>query len=104
MPLGTPIEFRLYGEDDEVIGTYSRARVPVVFAERAIQFSKTLSDSEPGQEQLNALYQLIVDFYGEKFSIEDLRKGADLGELISVINAITTRAVELMPNPTPPGK
>lgn len=106
MPLGTPIQFTLYGEDDEVLATYSRARVPLQFVERAIELSGKLGGAM-GQEQLNALYQIIVDFYGEKFTIDDLRKGADLGELISVIQEITTRAVELMPsqsNPTtPPG-
>jgi hypothetical protein len=38
--------------------------------------------------------------------VEDLRNGADLGELVTVIKAIATRAVELMPtreNPTKPG-
>jgi hypothetical protein len=107
MPLGTPIQFTLYGDDDEVIGTYSRARVPVMFAERAIELSKSISGDDMGQEQLMALYQIIVDFYGDKFTLDDLRKGADLGELISVLEAISTRAVELMPirsNPTPPGK
>jgi hypothetical protein len=107
MPLGTPIQFTLYGDDDEIIKTYSRARVPVMFAERAIELSTSLTGDSMGQEQLMALYQIVVDFYGGQFTVEDLRKGADLGELIAVIESISTRAVELMPvrsNPTPPGK
>src|SRR4030042_328238 len=105
MPLGTPIQFTVYGDDDEVKAVYSRARVPLMFVERAIELSRTLEEDNLGQEQLNALYQIIVDFYGEKFSIDELRKGADTGELLSAIEAITKRASELMPNkpnPTPP--
>jgi len=107
MPLGTPIVFTLYGDNDEVKGEYSRARVPVVFAERAIELSKELAGEGTGQEQLQALYQIVVDFYGDKFTIEELRNGADLGELIAVIQAIANRAVELMPNlpnSKPPGQ
>jgi hypothetical protein len=105
MPLGTPIQLDLYDENDEVKGTFSRARVPVTFAERAIEMSGSLKDGM-GIEQLQSLYVLVVDFFGNQFTVEDLRNGADLGELVTVIKAIATRAVELMPtkeNPTKPG-
>ena len=105
MPLGTPIQFTLYGDDDEIKATYSRKRVPLTFVEQAMELSGMLEGDNLGKEQLTALYQIIVDFYGEKFSVEEVRKGADLGELISVIEAITERASSLMPNkanPTPP--
>jgi hypothetical protein len=105
MPLGIPIQFTLYGDDDEVKAVYSRKRVPLTFVEQAIELAGTLEGDNLGQEQLNALYQIVVDFYGEKFSVEEVRKGADLGEMISVIEAITSRASELMPNkpnPIPP--
>lgn len=107
MPLGTPIQFTLYGDEDEEIKTYSRARVPVMFAERAIELSTSFTGDNLGQEQLMALYQIVVDFYSGQFTVEDLRKGADLGELIAVLEAISTRAVELMPirpNLPPPVK
>jgi len=46
-----------------------------------------------------------VDFYGGQFTIEQLRAGADLGEMIAVIEGIAARVAELMPaNPTRPGK
>ena len=105
MPLGTPIQLTLYDVNDEIKGTFSRARVPLSFAERAIEMSGSLKDGM-GIEQLQSLYALVVDFFGNQFTLEDLRSGADLGELISVIKAIATRAVELMPskeNPTKPG-
>lgn len=103
MPLGTPIQFTLYGDNDEVIGNYSRARVPVSFAERAIDLSGDLAGDNLSQAQLMAIYQIVVDFYGGQFTLEDLRKGADLGELIAVITAIAARAMELLPkNQIPP--
>ncbi len=106
MPLGTPIELTLYDEDDAPIQTYSRARIPVSFAERAMEWSSSLSDDEMGKDQLKALYQIIVDFFGEKFSIDNLKNGADLSELIAVVIAISARVAEIMPaseNPTLPG-
>ncbi len=105
MPLGTPIQLILYDDNDDVKGTFSRARVPVSFAERAIEMSGSLKDGM-GMDQMQSLYALVVDFFGNQFTVEELRSGADLGELITVIKAIATRAVELMPsqgNPTKPG-
>lgn len=105
MALGIPIELTLYDDNDEVIQTYRRARIPVGFAERAMDLSFQLS-ADQGKEQLMAMYQLIVEFFGEKFTVEDLRKGADLIELIAVVEAIAVRAGELMPannNPFPNG-
>ena len=97
MPLGTPIQLTLYDENDEIIETYSRARVPMMFVEAAIGLGDKLGGDSMGQDQLNALYQIIVDFYGGKFTVDDLRKGADLGEMIAVILAITSRAADLLP-------
>ncbi len=107
MGLGTPIKLTLYNDQDEEIQTYSRARIPLVFAERAIEFSSSLGEGDLNQDQLNALYQLIVDFFGGQFDIAQLRAGADLGEMITVIEGIASRVAELMPasaNPTRPGK
>ena len=105
MPLGTPIQLTLYDENDEPIQTYSRARIPVSFAERAMEWSSSLSNDDLSQNQLTAMYQIIVDFYGEKFSIDQLREGADLSELMAVVIGISQRVSEIMPatvNPTPP--
>ncbi len=105
MVLGAPIELTLYDDNDEIIATYRRARIPVGFAERAMDLSVQLT-SEQGKDQLMAMYQLIVEFFGEKFTIEDLRKGADLLELITVVDTIAVRAGELIPannNPFPNG-
>ena len=106
MPLGTPIVLTLYGPDDEVVGEYSRARIPVVFAERAMELSDSLGENgEMTKDQLITLYQIIIDFFGGKFTMDDLRSGADLGELMSVIMEISQRVANLMPaNPTIPGK
>ena len=101
MTLGTPIEFTLYDDNDEIIATYRRARIPLMFAERASELGAQL-ENNPGSNEIKSMYQLIVEFFGEKFTVEDLRKGADLGELLVVLKAITARAEELMPpNPNP---
>ena len=106
MPLGTPILLTLYDKDDAPIQTCSRARIPVSIAERAIEFSDSLSGDDLNQDQLMAMYQLVVDFFGSQFTIDQLRDGADLAELIAVVQGIASRVAELMPaspSPTPPG-
>jgi hypothetical protein len=107
MLLGTPIQFTLYGDDDEIKGIYRRSRLPVMYAERAIELSSALSGESMTKDQLLILHQLIVEYFGGQFTVEDLQKGAILNELLTVLKAITTRAIELMPvrtNPTLPGK
>jgi hypothetical protein len=64
------------------------------------------------KEILEALDQLIVDFFGGQFTLEQMKDGGDFGEKISVLYAIINRAAGLtklspgaeMPNPTNPGK
>jgi hypothetical protein len=105
MPLGAAIELTLYDDDDAVISTYHRARIPMMFAERAMELGPQLET--PGPDQIKAMYQLIVEFFGDKFTVDQLRKGADLGELYAVVYAIMARAGELMPantTPFPKGK
>lgn len=101
--LGTPITFTLYDAEDAPIQTYSRARIPLVIAERAIELDKLSKDEKSPEKIMAAIYQLVIDFYGGKFSIDELKAGSDFIELLSVINAIAKRTAELMPNnPNPP--
>ena len=47
---------------------------------------------------------LVVEAFGNKFSIQDLKDGADIGEMMAVLNVIVNKAAVGMPNPTIPGK
>lgn len=110
---GVPIEFTLYGPTDEVLASYSRAIITSRFLERAIDlsvaFQDGLEDPQTWKEILQGLDQLLVDFYGEQFTLDEIREGGDFREKMAVLNAILARAGQtfgpdqLPENPTPPG-
>lgn len=105
----TPISLDFYDADDEVIHTYSRTRIMVQVLERAMDIMDRFGDldkNELPEDGLNSIHQLVVDFYGEKFTIDELKKHADIREEFAVIEAIIARASAIMPNqanPTMPG-
>ncbi len=112
MAPGTPIQFTLYGPNDEIVSTHSRAVITSRFLERAIDLQETMKQAGQTKEILEALDQLIVDFFGGQFTLEQLKDGGDFSEKITVLYAIINRAAGLAelspsagtPNPTNPGK
>ena len=102
----TPIEFTLYGADDEPLDTYGRARVPAEFLEQALELAELLDGvKNPSEikESLPTIYQFVADFYGGKFTAQEVGKGSEFSEIITLITAVVNRAAELMPgtpNPT----
>jgi hypothetical protein len=108
MPLSKPIVFCLYDMNDEVISTHSKARITTNFLERAIELAGVMSETSPAKDVLGALDQLIVDFYGGQFSLEQIREGGDISEKMAVLQAILSRAADFTPpgtsgeNPTKP--
>lgn len=89
---GTPIKLTLYGPSDEVISEYSRTIVPWKILKRAVRLSKELDETDLKEADLDSLAQLVVDFYGNAFGLEDLENGADVAELLSVLQAIIAKA------------
>src|SRR5512139_2708996 len=89
---GAPIKITLYGPDDEIIAVHSRAIVPWKILKRAVGLSKSLSDENLSEDDLDSLAQLVVDFYSGAFGLEDLENGADVAEMLSVLQAIITKA------------
>jgi len=107
MAKGAPIKLTLYGADDEVKGEFSRSIIPWKFLKRALKLAGMLESGDLTDADLDALGQLVVDFYGEQFSLADLENGADVSEMLVVLQAIVARAAELSPsspNPTPQGQ
>jgi len=88
---GTPIVFTLYGDDDEVLGTYSRSIITTRFLERAIDMADELENGTT-KEVLHSLDQLIVDFYGERFTLEQVMDGGDIAEKLTILEAILAKA------------
>jgi len=93
MALQTPLQITLYdAKTDEIKATYSRVFVPWMVLKYAVHLAKDLDASNMTEEQLDQLGGLIVTAFGEKFSIQDLNEGADIGEMMTVLNQIIAKA------------
>jgi hypothetical protein len=55
------------------------------------------------KEQIKVLLELVTEFFGHQFTVDQLREGADVSEVMSVVRAITGRAGRIVTeNPTRP--
>jgi hypothetical protein len=107
-----PITLNFYTDDDEIETTHSRSRIPTFLLDSAIQVQSGLESmkdkNEATGEQLNLLYQFIVDFYGNKFTVDDLKRKTDLVECMSIVGQVLGRANQLARqfagNPTLPSR
>jgi hypothetical protein len=63
-------------------------------------WQKPISNEE---QQIDALLELVVGFFGNQFTVQELRSGADVGEVMTVLMAIVGRAGAIVSkNPTRP--
>ena len=88
-----PIELPIYDDDDNVIDTLSRTRIPSYLLDMAIQLQKEF-DAEGGPNN-DALFDFVVEFYNKKYDREQIKKGTDLLECMNVLRSIITRASQL---------
>jgi hypothetical protein len=88
-----PIELNFYNEADEVIQTYRRTRIPSYLLDMAINLQKQMG--EEGQNNADALFDFIVEFYGKQFTREEVKQKTDLIECIAVLRSILARANNL---------
>jgi len=105
MPIGSPIKLSFYGPDDEVIHEYSRSTIPWGILKRAVSLSKTFGEApdQLTEEDLDSIAQLVVDLFGEQFTLDELNKCVDIGDMMTVIQSIVSRAGALVKaNPTIP--
>jgi hypothetical protein len=99
MGKGAPITITLYDENDEPKTQFQRLIVPWGMLKRAIRLSKDLDVENITEDSLDALSGFVVELFGNKFSIKDLEDGAELGEIIAVIQAVVSKARGVI-NPT----
>jgi hypothetical protein len=99
-----PIELKLYGSDDEVKATYHRSKIPWGLLKKAVRLANlNLNPDSLSEEDVDAIAGLVVEVFGDQFTIEDLDAGADLNEMLAVVQAIVKRASSLVKaNPIPP--
>ena len=105
MSEAAPLKITLYDpETSEVKATFSRSFIPWSLFKKAVRIGEKLKGANEINEDLaDELAGLVAEAFGNQFSIDDLNQGADLGEMMTVLNQIINRAGAAMPNPTRPG-
>jgi hypothetical protein len=112
--LKEPIELTLYDENSEPIKIYKRAVIPWGVLKQALSFKSINTESS---DCIDKIARFVCDFFngtesteksgllkrifGKKnknLTVEMLEKGADVTEMMSVIQAIITRANDFNPN------
>lgn len=114
-----PIQITLYDPETQEVKRECKQNV-ITFAmlTSAVQLQEALEDipekkrrwwwQKPisqEQAQIDALLDLVVEFFGNQFTVQELREGADVGEVMAVLTAIIARAGAIVTaNPTKPPK
>jgi hypothetical protein len=105
---GSAIKLSLYdAETNEERATFTQAFVPWRMLKAAVRLSKRLNKNldDLTEEDIDALSELVVEVFGQRFTVDELNDGADLTEMLTVLTAIISRAKGLTPEnpPQPPG-
>ena len=90
-----PIELIIYNDDDEVIETLSRRRIPSYLLDMAIDLQSKLAADPEGKVNGDALFDFVAEFYQNKYDRDAIKKGTDLIECMAVLRSIITRATAL---------
>jgi hypothetical protein len=90
--VSAPIELKFYDDEDQVIETHRRSRIPSYLLDMAISLQSQLGATEAGLQNTDALFDFIVEFYGKKFTREEVKQKTDLIECLSVLRSIIARA------------
>lgn len=90
-------------ETNEVKGEFSRSIVPWGIMKRAIRLAGKLDKGQMTDDVVDELTGLVVDVFGRQFTAADLENGAEVSEMLTVLNTVIAKAGALAPNPTPPG-
>ena len=104
---GSVLTLNLYGEDNELIRTCTRAFVPWKMLKKAVRLHKQIgkkSIDEFEEEDMDALTSYIMEvFSGQDLSIEILDEQSDVSEMMNVVKSVMSRARGVM-DPTSPSK
>ena len=91
---GSPITLPIYNENDELVKTLSKGRIKDEFLERAIELADQMKDNNNPKESIAMVNQLLADFFGVPF--EEILNGSDFGEKIAALQAIISRASQVI--------
>jgi len=100
-----PLTLHLYDKaTNELKATFTQSFIPWRLLKEAVHISQKLHQDEMTDDDLDALAGLVVATFGDRFSLQDVTEGADVGEMMTVINGIVARASGRVPaNPTEGG-
>src|SRR5258706_13694738 len=92
-----PILLNFYDADDEVTATYSRNGATASVMERVMDIAEAMEDKDEEELKadkmmINALGAIIVEFYGDKFTLDELKKKTYFNEWLPFIRQIMARA------------
>jgi hypothetical protein len=90
-----PIELNFYDDEDQIVATHRRTRIPSYLLDMAIQLQESLAANGEGPQNADALFDFIVEFYGKKFTREQVKQQTDLLECMAVLRSIIVRANSL---------
>jgi hypothetical protein len=96
--MSTPLEIILYNPDDSVREKYTKLRIPMGMIDTALDLSDRLTrdDGEVSKEMWMELKSLIVEIFGNQFTIQDLDLYGDLGDLKSVMVQIQAKVQSVL--------
>ena len=100
--MNTPMVIHLYDQNDEEVAVFSRSFIPWKALKKAIKLIKQIDLEDLKEEDIDLIAGLIAEVFGDKFTVEQLDDGADLGEMLAVLQNIMARANGISLNPTPP--
>lgn len=105
MGLPTPMTIRLYDENNEFV-EFTRNFVPWKLLKLALKLFQQMEDVDiksMSEDMVDSLASLVVEVFGNQFSIEDLNEKADISDMMSVITMIVSKASGgIAANPTRP--
>jgi len=99
----TMMTITLYDKASEPVKTFNRGFVPWKLLKKAIRLSKSIDVNDPDEESLDELAGLVVETFGNQFTIAELDEGADIGEMMTVLQTVISKAKNAMGNPIRPG-
>ena len=92
---------KIEGEEPK---SYSQMFVPWKLLKVALKLVKHMDADNMTDADVDELAGLVCETFGNRFSVEDLNNGADMEEMMGVLNTIITKASGAMANPMRPGK
>jgi hypothetical protein len=101
-----PIKITFYNSDDSVKAEYSKLRIPLGLVDIALELAEN-QEPKSDRETWETIKAFIVEVFGEQFTLDELNKGADLGDILSVFSMIVAKINNVSrsfnPNPIRPG-